>query len=65
MTRQEAIAVIKELVRCEIDSMKQEYSRKNGVTKKLQDEEFRAVRAVFFGLTGSMPANEEVDEMLP
>jgi hypothetical protein len=61
--RDEAIRLIRELVDIEVQLMKEMYTRR-GETKKSKREEWKAVRQVFFAITGSIPAEEEMERMV-
>lgn len=61
--RAEAIRIIRELVDIEVQLMK-EFNTKRGETKKSKREEWQAIRQAFFAMTGSMPAEEEIERMM-
>ena len=61
-TRERAVQLVKDLVDAEVLIMKQ-MATKRGVTKKANDQEFKAVRELFAALTGSVAAPEEMDRM--
>jgi hypothetical protein len=62
-TRAEAIELVHDLVRAEVDIMKRMGTRR-GVAKKYQDAEFMAAKKLFQALVGSAPAGEEIDAMV-
>lgn len=60
--RAEAVRVIHELVEIEVQLMKESWT-KRGETKKSRLEEWKTLRQAFFAITGSMPAEEEIERM--
>jgi len=64
MEKEKAVAALRELIRCEIESTKQNNFRKNGITNKLQRDERKAVQVLFTALVGYSAGAQEIDEIL-
>jgi len=62
--REDAVQAIHELIKAEVETVKQENFRAGGVTKGAANRELSAVCHVFAALTGESPNEEEIAAMI-
>jgi len=59
MDAKQAVELLRELIYCETEMVKQVNSRRGGITKKLAREERKAVDAIFKELVGTVTTDAE------